>query len=65
MSDQLIALAIQETPALIAALKSAFVSANPGAPEPTSDEVIAAYEAAFVSSIAKDERWLAAHPEVK
>ena len=61
MNEKLIALAIQETPGLIAALKTAFVSAHPGEPEPTSDEVISAYEAAFVSSIAKDENWLKIH----
>ncbi len=62
-NDALIALAIQETPAIIDLLKHAFIKANPDAPMPTSEDVIASYQAAFESSIAKDDRWLAAHPE--
>jgi hypothetical protein len=56
-------LAIQEAPAVIAAFKSLFGSKNPGVPGPTSEEVIAAFNAAFASSLAKDEQWLSAHPE--
>lgn len=63
MDQALVAIAIQEAPAVIALLKAAFVKQNPGQPEPSEESVIAAYEAAFQSSIAKDERWLAAHPE--
>lgn len=63
MNPLLFQLAIQETPTIIAALKAAFSKANPAAPVPTSDEVIAAYHSAFASSIAKDEAWLAAHPQ--
>lgn len=63
MTEQLIALAIQETPALIEGFKKLFAQHNPAAPEPTSEEVIAAYQSAFASSLAKDEVWLAAHPE--
>ncbi len=61
MSEALINLAIQETPALIEAFKAAFIKANPGAPVPTSEEVIASYQAAFESSLAKDELWLRIH----
>ncbi len=63
MSEALINLAIQETPALIEAFKAAFIKAHPDQPVPTSDEVIASYQAAFESSLALDARWLAAHPE--
>jgi hypothetical protein len=60
--NPLVALAIQETPALIALLRAGFVHAHPDQPEPTSEEVLAAYEAAFASSRAKDEAWLNIHP---
>ncbi len=63
MSEALVNFAIQEAPTVIEAFKSAFIKANPDQPVPTSEEVIASYQAAFESSIAKDERWLAAHPE--
>jgi hypothetical protein len=62
LGQQLVTLAIEETPAIIDGLKSLFAKQNPGAPVPTSDEVIAAYNSAFVSSVAKDEAWLAVHP---
>ena len=62
MNAQLIAIALQETPAIIASLKSLFVAQNPTAPVPTDAEVIAAYNSAFISSLAKDTAWLAAHP---
>ena len=59
----LLQLAITEAPNVIALLKDAFKKSNPGDPEPTDAEVIAAYNSAFASSIAKDDAWLAAHPE--
>jgi hypothetical protein len=64
MNPALINVAIAELPAVIALLKAAFGKANPGAPEPTDAEVIAAEMQAFVSSLTKDDQWLAAHPEV-
>lgn len=62
MKNQLITLAIQETPQLIEGLKSLFHRKNPTEPVPTSEEVIDAFNSAFASSLAKDEAWLAAHP---
>lgn len=62
MNPLLLKIAIDEGPAVIGLLKLAFGRAHPGQPEPTSEEVIAAYESAFASSIARDEAWLAAHP---
>lgn len=47
---------IQELPTGIALIKEAFVKKNPDAPVPTSEEVIAAYESGFISSVAKDDR---------
>lgn len=63
MNERLLALAIQEAPAIIERLKELFVKQNPNDVPPTSDEVSAAYESAFTSSLAKDDQWLAAHPE--
>lgn len=60
--NQLVTLAMEEAPEVIAFLKDAFAKKNPDAPLPTDEEVIAAYQQAFASSIAKDDDWLAAHP---
>jgi len=61
--NPLIALALEQTPNLILALKAAFVKRHPDLPEPTSEEIIAAYNSAFVSTVAKDDAFLAAHPD--
>lgn len=63
MNPALVSLAIQEAPAAISAIKALFSKQNPSEPPPTDEQVIAAYKAAFESSLAKDEAWLAAHPE--
>ena len=63
MNPALIALAIQETPAIIEAVKLLFARRNPDLLPPTSAEVILAFNQAFESSLAKDAAWLAAHPE--
>lgn len=60
----LVAVAIQNLPAIIDSLKGWFHQANPGAPEPTDSEVIAAYQEALASSLARDAAWLAAHPDI-
>lgn len=60
--NNLVNIAIAETPAIIEFLKSAFAKAHPNDPAPTDADVIAAYQSAFASSIAKDDAWLAAHP---
>jgi hypothetical protein len=61
--NPLLKIAIQEAPAVIAMLRGLFQQKNPSAPVPTDAEVFAAFEKAFNSSLAKDNAWLAAHPE--
>jgi hypothetical protein len=62
LDPRLVNLAIAEAPAVIALLRAAFQKRDPSAPAPTDAEVIAAYQQAFVSSLAKDDAWLTAHP---
>ena len=59
----LMQVAIDELPGILAFLKAAFRKRHPSEPEPSNEEVIAAYRLALASSLAKDEQWLAAHPE--
>jgi hypothetical protein len=58
----LLPLVIQETPAIISALKDLFQQRNPAAPVPTDEEIMQAFERAFQSSRAKDDLWLSQHP---
>lgn len=62
MKELLVQLAIQQTPAIVAGLKALFKQDNPDAPEPTDQEVLDAAREVFASSLAKDDAWLAAHP---
>lgn len=59
----LILLALQEAPEVISYLKTLFHTRHPDEPAPTDAEVIAAFNAAFASSIARDDQWRTAHPE--
>jgi len=63
MTPALIAVAIQEIPNLIDLLKTAFKKRNPDAPQPTSEEVLAALETAYLVSKDIDLRWLSEHAE--
>lgn len=63
LPQALVDVAVAELPAIIDFLKDAFAKKNPDAPVPTSEEVIAAYQAAFVADIADDEAYRAAHPD--
>lgn len=63
MNAQLVTLAIEEVPELIALIKARFSKANPDEPPPSSEQVVAAYKTAMQSSLALDDQWLAAHPE--
>jgi hypothetical protein len=59
----IINLAVQELPAVISLFKELFKKQNPDAPEPTNEEVIAAFETAYQMSLAKDDAILNAHTE--
>ncbi len=61
MNPVLIQLAIQELPTVIDTFRQLFKKHDPTAPEPTNEDVIAAFEQAFKSSLAKDDAWLSAH----
>ena len=61
--NPLLALAIRETPAILGYLKILFATQHPDQPLPSDEDVISAYEAAFSSSLAKDDQWLDQHPE--
>lgn len=53
--NPIVQLIIQEAPGIIALIRAKHAAANPDAPIPTSEEVIAAMEATFASSLAKDQ----------
>lgn len=63
IDPRLVQVAITLVPSVISWIREAFQKKAPDAPVPTDAEVIAAYEQAFQSSLAKDAAWLAAHPE--
>lgn len=62
MNPQLVILAIEEAPNIIQAFKTLFAKQHPTLPAPTSEEVIATFEAVYGSSLLKDQSWLASHP---
>jgi hypothetical protein len=59
----LVAVLIQQMPQLLAFAREAFAHANPDDPSPTDEAIIAAYQSALASSLAKDQAWLDAHGE--
>jgi hypothetical protein len=63
--NPVVALAIEQAPNAIKLLMDAFASRHPNEPQPTSEEVEAAWQSAFTSSLAKDDAWLAAHPRTE
>ena len=50
----LVQLLIGAMPDIIEEIRRRHAAANPAAPQPTAEEIIAAFEEAFTSSIAKD-----------
>lgn len=59
--NPLLAIAFQELPAVIAALKAHQAQADPSLPPLTDAEAIAIVRQVLDSSEAKDDLWLAAH----
>lgn len=57
--------AVRIVPEIVALVRSFHTAANPNAPTPTDAEVLEGLRQAVSSSIAKDDAWLAAHPEPK
>lgn len=55
--------AVQLVPEIIALVKAFHSAKDPNAPNPTDTQVLEALAEAVSSSIAKDDRWLAAHPK--
>lgn len=63
MNDALVNVIIAEIPTAVALIRDLFGKKNPDAPVPTDEEIAAAYQQALTSSLAKDDLWLAQHPE--
>jgi hypothetical protein len=61
INPSLITTAIDSLPAIIALFRSNHAESHPGAPIPTSEEVIAALHADAIRDILADEAWKAAH----
>jgi hypothetical protein len=55
MNPALIALIEQEAPNVVALLRSAFAKKHPGQPQPTEEDVHAAYVAWRSGTLAKDD----------
>jgi hypothetical protein len=62
VDPRIVQVAIAELPGIVAMVRSAFAKQNPDAPVPTGAEVMAAFDAAYTSSIAVDDNWLNANP---
>jgi hypothetical protein len=50
-------------PSVVTLIQSLVHAQNPTTPPPTSAEVLAAFNQACASSLAKDDAWDAAHPK--
>jgi hypothetical protein len=53
--NPLLQLILQTAPDIIAEIQRRHAAANPGVPVPTADEIVAAFEEAFNSTVLKDE----------
>jgi hypothetical protein len=58
----LIATITEALPGIVALIRANHAKANPDAPIPTSEEIIAAFESAVAQSLARGDAWLTAHP---
>lgn len=63
VDPRVVQVVIDGLPDVLAFVRAVFGVKNPDAPVPTDAEIQSAFESAFVSSAAKDEQWLASHPE--
>jgi len=63
MNDKLMAIAVQEAPAIVSLIRSSFARAHPNEAPPTDAEIHDAYVAAWQQSLANGDAWLAAHPK--
>lgn len=63
IDPRLLAVGVEEAPAIIDLIRQAFVRKHPGAQVPTSAEVIALFDRTYLGSLAIDDAILAAHPE--
>lgn len=63
MKELLVQFGISIAPEVIAFFRERFAKANPDAPAITDEQVLEALNSAIASGIAKDDEWLAAHPE--
>ncbi len=62
MNPQLLAVAVENIPGIVALLKSAFAKKHPDQPQPSGAEIVAAYEQAFRDDLAADDAYLNSHP---
>lgn len=49
-------------PGIVALIRATHVAQNPGVPQPTSEDIVSAFETAVAASLARGELWLAGHP---
>lgn len=57
----IVSVAIQELPSILALIRQRHADAHPDATL-TDEQVLAGLASAIMSSLAKDDAWLAAHP---
>jgi hypothetical protein len=59
--NPIISVIMQVLPSVIDQIQQRHAAANPGAPVLTSEQVLAAFEEAFTSTVLKDDLIIAAH----
>lgn len=51
----IVQLIIQTMPGIISIIQAHYAAANPDAPQPTAEQIVAAFEEAFTSTVLKDQ----------